>query len=179
MRVSRRWKLLPALALAILSGCPAPPRQPPPAPPPTAPAVPAPHVGTPYEILPQSSLLTLLVYRGGALASAGHNHVIASHDLSGSIFIPPEILQSSFEIHIPVATLTVDEEALRAQEPAADFPADVSASAKEGTRRNMLSEALLDAEHNPEIVLQALQLESGGAATDSATVQAHVQSSVR
>ena len=75
MRMSRSWKLLPALALAILSGCPAPPRLPPPAPP--VPAVPAPHLGTPFEIQPQSSLLTILVYRGGALASTGHNHVIA------------------------------------------------------------------------------------------------------
>lgn len=179
MRVSQRWKLLPVLALAILSGCPAPPRLPPP-PAPPVPAVPGPHLGTPYEVQPQSSLLTILVYRGGALASAGHNHVIASHDLSGAIFIPTEILHSSFEVHIPVATLTVDEAALRAQQSAADFPPDVSEGAKEGTRRNMLGEALLDAEHNPEIVLRSLQLEpAGGAATDSATVLAHVQSTVR
>jgi hypothetical protein len=125
-------------------------------------------------------LLTILVYRAGALASAGHNHVVASHDLSGAIFIPTEILQSSFEIRFPVATLTVDEAALRAQQSAADFPPDVSAGAKEGTRRNMLGEALLDAEHNPEIVLRSLQLEPpGGASPDSATVRAHVQSSVR
>jgi polyisoprenoid-binding protein YceI len=160
-----------------MSGCPAPPRLPPP---PPVPAVPAPHVGKPYEIQPQSSLLTVLVYRGGALASAGHNHVIASRDLSGAIFIPAEVLQSSFEIHIPVATFTVDEAALRAEQSAADFPPDVSEGAKEGTRRNMLGEALLDAEHNPEIVLRSLQLESaGGAAPDSATVLAHVQSTVR
>jgi hypothetical protein len=179
MRVSLRWKLLPALLLAMLSGCPAPPpRVLPPAPPP--PAAPAPHLGTPYEIQPQSSLLTILVYRGGALASAGHNHVIASRDLSGAIFIPAEILQSSFEIHIPVATLSVDEAALRAQQPAADFPADVSESAREGTRHNMLGEALLDAQRNPEIVLRSLRLEpAGGAAPDSATVRAHVESSVR
>jgi hypothetical protein len=125
-------------------------------------------------------LLTILVYRAGALASAGHNHVIASHDLSGAIFIPAEILQSSFEIRIPVATLTVDEAALRAEQSAADFPPDVSEGAKEGTRHNMLGEALLDAQRNPEIVLRSLQLEpAGSAATDSATVQAHVQSSVR
>jgi hypothetical protein len=184
MRVSARWKLLPALSLAMLGGCPSPPRVAPPAPPPTsaptAPSVPAPHVGTPFEILPQSSLLTILVYRGGALASAGHNHVIASHDLSGAIFIPSVILQSSFEVHIPVATLTVDETALRAQQSAADCPPDVSEGAKEGTRRNMLGEALLDAQRSPEIVLRSLQLEpAGSASTDSATVQAHVQSSVR
>src|SRR6516165_5149769 len=162
MRVSRRCKpFLSALSLALLSGCPSPPRAPPApqaVPPPTA-AAPAAHVGTPYEIVPQASLLTILVYRGGALASAGHNHVIASHDLSGTIFIPAAILQSSFEVHIPVATLTVDEAALRAQQSAADFPPDVSEDAKEGTRHNMLGAALLDAEHNPEIVLRALRLE--------------------
>jgi polyisoprenoid-binding protein YceI len=137
-------------------------------------------VGTPFEILPQSSLLTILAYRGGALASAGHNHVVASHDLSGAIFIPSEILQSSFEVHIPVATLTVDEAALRAQQSAADFAPDVSEGAKEGTRRNMLGEALLDAQRNPEIVLRSLQLEpAGSVSTDSGTVQAHVQSTVR
>jgi len=178
MRVSQRWKLLPVLSLAMLSGCPAPPRLPTPTP--AAPTVPAPHVGTPFEVQSQSSLLTILVYRAGTLASAGHNHVIASHDLSGVIFIPAEILQSSFEVHIPVATLTVDEAALRAQQPAAEFPADVSETAKEGTRHNMLGAALLDAEHNPEIVLRSLQLEpAGSAARDSATVLAHVQSTVR
>jgi hypothetical protein len=121
-------------------------------------------------------LLTVLVYRGGALASAGHNHVIASHDLSGAIYIPSAVLQSSFEVHVPVDTLTVDEADLRARQPAAEFPPDVAESAKQGTRRNMLGEALLDAQRNPEIVLQSLQLEP---AADSGTVLAHVQSSVR
>ena len=216
MRVSPRWKLLlPALSLAMLSGCPSPPRAPPPLPPaapgaapPAVAPVPAPHVGTPYQILPQSSLLTVLVYRGGTLASAGHNHVIASHDLSGAVYIPSAVMQSSFEVHVPVGTLTVDEAELRAQQPAAEFPPDVSESAKQGTRRNMLGEALLDAQRNPEIVLQSLQLEPAGAgvpekscvlltagcppvtasmiswggpsaAADSGAVLAHVQSSVR
>jgi hypothetical protein len=173
--------LATSVFLALLSGCPLPPRAPPHAPAaPAAPPAPAPHVGTPYEILPQSSLLTILVYRGGALASAGHNHVIASHELSGTVYVPSAIPQSSFEVHIPVSTLTVDEAALRAQQPAAEFPPDVSEGAKEGTRRNMLGEALLDAQRNPEIVLRSLQLEpAGGTATDSGAVRAHVQSSVR
>ncbi|HEX8783569.1 MAG TPA: hypothetical protein VF764_09370, partial [Steroidobacteraceae bacterium] len=67
-----RWKLLsPAtLLLAILGGCPLPQPRPPPAVPPES-AAPALHIGTPYQIVPQASLLTILVYRGGALASAG------------------------------------------------------------------------------------------------------------
>lgn len=181
MRVSRRWKLfLSALSLAMLSGCPSPPRAPP-APQAVSPvtaAAPAPHVGTPYQIVPQSSLLTILVYRGGALASAGHNHVIASHDLTGAIYIPSAILQSSFEVHVPVATLTVDEAALRAQQPVAEFPPDVPDGAKEGTRRNMLGEALLDAQRNPEIVLRSLRLEPADD-KDPPGVVAYVQSSVR
>jgi hypothetical protein len=186
MRMSVGWKLLlpAALSLAMLGGCPAPPRVPPPAAPhavaPVPVPTPAPHVGAPYDIVPQDSLLTILVYRGGTLAGAGHNHVIASHDLSGTIYVASEILQSSFEVHVPVATLTVDEAALRAQQPAAEFPADVSASAQQGTRRNMLGEALLDAEHNPEIVLRALRLEPApGATVDPAAVLAEVQSTVR
>jgi polyisoprenoid-binding protein YceI len=183
MRVSVRWKLLLSglTFLALLSGCPAPAVRVPSAPAPQPPPSPAPHVGTPYEIVAQASLLTILVYRGGALASAGHNHVIASHDLGGTIYVPAAIRDSSFEIHVPVATLTVDEAELRAQQPAAEFPVDVSASAKEGTRHNMLGEALLDAQHSPEIVLRSLQLTAAGAdaGADSGTVQAQVQSSLR
>jgi polyisoprenoid-binding protein YceI len=189
MRLSPGWKLPPvtALFLALLCGCPHPQRVapaapeavPPAVPVPGAPGMPAPHLGTPHDILPQASLLTLLVYRGGALASAGHNHVIASHDLSGTIYVSQPIAQSSFEVHVPVASLTVDEAALREQQPAAEFPPDVSDSAKAGTRRNMLGEALLDAEQHPEIVLRSLQLEATPGAADSGSVMAQVQSSVR
>jgi YceI-like protein len=185
MRVSGRWKLLAAavLLLAMLAGCPLRP----PAAPSSAAALPqtlASHEGTPYDIVPQASLITILVYRGGTLASAGHNHVIASHDLSGTIYVPADLMRSSFEVHIPVATLTVDEAALRAQQAPADFPPDVSEGAKEGTRRNMLGPALLDAEHNPQIVLQALSLQrpapaAGAAAAAADSVLARVQCAVR
>jgi len=171
-----------ALLVGVLSGCALRPQAAP-----ALPQTPAPHEGTPYDIVPEASLLTILVYRAGALASAGHNHVIASHELGGTIYVPAELLRSSFEIHVPVATLTVDEAALRAQQSAADFPPDVSQGAQEGTRRNMLGPALLDAEHNPEIVLRAVRLErpapAAGAAAVGAdgsdTVLAQLQSTVR
>jgi hypothetical protein len=135
----------------------------------------------PYLLGPDASLLIVRVYRGGALASAGHNHLIASHDLSGTIYVPADPLRSSFEVHVPVATLTVDESALRAQQNSSDFPPDVPESAREGTRRNMLGPALLDAELSPEIVLRAYSLERATAAPGAAsdTVVAHVQSTVR
>ena len=51
---------------------------------------------------------------------------------------------------LPVASLTVDEAELRAAQ-GVDFAADVPDSAREGTRRNMLGPAVLDAEHYPQI----------------------------
>jgi hypothetical protein len=164
MRVSARCKLpLPGVALlaVLLTGCPLQPRVPA-APPVAAVETPAPHEGVPYDIVADESLLTLRVYRGGTLASAGHNHVIASHALTGTIYVPADLMRTSFEAHIPVASFTVDEAALRAQEHSADFPPEVPDSAREGTRRNMLGEALLDSERNPQIVLRSVRLESAG-----------------
>jgi polyisoprenoid-binding protein YceI len=114
--------------------------------------------GRAYEVQAADSLLTVLVYRGGTLARAGHNHVIASHDLSGTVYVPEDLTRASFELRFPVAALTVDEPTLRAG-AGADFPPGVPESAREGTRRNMLSAALLDAEHFPEIVMRSKRVD--------------------
>jgi polyisoprenoid-binding protein YceI len=164
------------LLLALLAACAA--HAPRPAP---AAATPAAHFGTPYEIAAAESLLTIRVYKGGALAAAGHNHIIASHALSGTLYVPAQPLKTSFEVHLPVASFTVDEPELRAAESSADFPPEVADSAKQGTRHNMLSEALLDGAHYPEIVLRAVHLEEtqpprAGAAL--ATMQASVRAEV-
>jgi hypothetical protein len=190
MRVSARCKLrLPGVALlaVLLTGCPLQPRVPA-APPVVAAETPAPHEGVPYDIVADESLLTIRVYRGGTLASAGHNHLIASHALSGTIYVPADVMRTSFEAHIPVAAFTVDEAALRAQEHSADFPPEVPDAAREGTRRNMLGEALLDSERNPQIVLRSVRLESAGqpaagagneAGGEARAVLARVQTTVR
>jgi hypothetical protein len=121
-----------------------------------------PHVGRAYDLVPGESLITILAYRAGALAKAGHNHVIASHDLSGTIYVPDELTRTSVQVRIPVEGLTIDEASLRAKE-GPDFSADVPSSAKEGTRHNMLSDALLGAAGNPEILLESESLEGAGA----------------
>ena len=118
-----------------------------------------PREGRPYDIASGESLLTILVFRGGPLAKAGHNHVIASHTLHGTLYVPADLARTTFELHVPVTELTVDEQTLRAKENEADFPPDVPDSAKEGTRRNMLGGALLDAQQYPEIVLRSSSLE--------------------
>jgi hypothetical protein len=123
-------------------------------------------------------LLTIQAFRGGALAKAGHNHVIASHTLAGTLYVPADPGRATFEIHMPVVELTIDEAVLRAKENSADFPPDIPDSAKEGTRRNMLSAALLDGEHFPEVVLRSERLEPAPGAAGSQWI-AHVEVTVR
>lgn len=156
------WRGLPVvLALAALCGCPAGPHGPgttrrTPIQAPSSQPVPgaAPlHEGRPYTVSSGESLLTILAFKGGTLAKAGHNHVIASHDVVGTIYVPEDPLRVTFEMRLPVAQLTIDERELRIRE-GSGFPPDVPDSAREGTRRNMLSTALLDADEYPEIVLE-------------------------
>ena len=123
-------------------------------------AVPA-EVGQAYQVVGSDSLLIVRVYRGGTLARAGHNHIVASHDLAGTVYVAKDLARSSFELEVPVAELTVDEAELRAAQ-GADFAADVPDSAKEGTRRNMLGAAVLDAEHYPRITLRSENIDVDG-----------------
>lgn len=167
------------VAALCLTGCPSLVHRPQaPLPAGVSPATPAPglpRIGRPYDVSSSESLLTILAFRGGALGKAGHNHVMASHDLTGTFYVPDDVLRSTFDLHIPVAQLTIDEPGLRAQE-GPDFPAEVPESAKEGTRRNMLSEALLNGAQYPDLTLTSQRIERG---LIGSSVLADVQITVR
>lgn len=110
-----------------------------------------------YRIDAEHSLLTIRVFRGGALAAAGHNHVIASHHLQGQVDRAARLEDSSLSLRVPVALLTIDEPALRA-EAGVDFAAEVPESAREGTKRNLLAPALLDGARFPSIELESMRV---------------------
>jgi polyisoprenoid-binding protein YceI len=186
MRSEIRFLLLSAstagLLLISLVGCPTRPHGPESSPAAKVGAVaPAPssqqaaHTGRPFDVASSESLLTILAFRGGTLAKVGHNHVIASHDVTGAFYVPDDVSQATFELRVPVAQLTIDEPELRAQE-GPDFPTDVPDSAKEGTRRNMLGEALLNGTQYPEITLVSQHIEN---IAPGSQVLADVQMSVR
>ena len=183
MRTDSRFLLLSASlagsVLISLAGCPTRPQGPEPSQMAKIQAAAPPesqrHVGRPFDVAGRESLLTILAFRGGTLAKVGHNHVIASHDVSGTFYVPDDVSQSTFELHIPVGQLTIDEPDLRAKE-GPDFPKDVPDSAKEGTRRNMLSEALLNGAQYDDISLISQHIDS---ATPGSQVRAVVQITVR
>lgn len=119
---------------------------------------PSPLVGRPFDVVADESRLIVLVYRAGALAALGHDHVIACRCLTGTVYLPRNPLRASFDVHIAVSQFTVDDPELRAAEHSADFPPGVSRSARQGTRHNMLGAALLDAARYPDIELRSAGL---------------------
>ena len=118
---------------------------------------------TEYRVDAEASLLQLYVYRAGPLARLGHNHVVASRDLAGTIWHRDRQGRSAFRVSLPVAKLTVDEPALR-EAAGDDFPGEIPPEDVEGTRRNMLGESLLDAARHPEIIAELLAVEGSGEA---------------
>jgi hypothetical protein len=103
------------------------------------------------RINPDRSLVTIEVRRAGTLARLGHDHVVASHDISG--YVAPD--EGRADLSLPLANLTVDEPNLRA---AAGFDTQPSPEAIEGTRNNMLTK-VLEAERYPFALIHIVQID--------------------
>lgn len=116
-----------------------------------APAIPEERV---FKVNGEASLVEIRVYHEGRLARLGHNHIISSKDLQGTVILTRNIHNSSLDLQLPVATLIVDDSSLR-QEAGKDFNTTVAESDIEGTRTNMLGEKVLDAKHFPKIRVRA------------------------
>lgn len=98
------------------------------------------------------------VYRDGPLAELGHNHVIASTAVSGWIHLRDPLESSTFSLALPLDSLVVDDPGRRVA-AGPDFPDNLSATDREGTRRNLLGPALLDAARFPVLHLDAVAIE--------------------
>jgi polyisoprenoid-binding protein YceI len=93
--------------------------------------------------------------------------VIAHHGISGTVEVAPDPLASTFMLEITVADLDVDNADTRALE-GEDFEGEVPQKDIDGTRANMLGEALLDGEQFPAIQIQSRAIE--GSMTDASIV---------
>ena len=152
-RVQSRLFLV-VLAAVTLGACAVPPR-------PGASETQLPPAGsaparTVYEIV--ESDVTVRVYRDGPLARLGHNHVIASTAVTGRIELGEPVSASTLELALPLDSLTVDDPARRLA-AGSDFPDTLTEADREGTRRNMLGSALLDAARFPVMRLASVAVE--------------------
>lgn len=104
-----------------------------------------------------SSELRLLVYRAGPLANLGHNHVMVNRTVTGLVQIGGSVATSSFSLSAAVSGFVIDDARSRGEE-GSDFPGDIPEDAKAGTRRNMLSSAVLNAAEFPDITVKSVSL---------------------
>lgn len=155
---SCKWTAALALLfpLALLAGCQSAPSAAPAAA--SEAAVPAtvPSGARRFAVDPAASEIRLLVYRSGALARFGHDHVIVGR-VRGEIFAGASAAASGFRLEIPVAALEVDPPQARAEE-GGEFSTPVSPQAQEATRANMLGPDVLDAQHHASIAVASVSL---------------------
>jgi hypothetical protein len=110
-----------------------------------------------YRIDSGTSELRLLVYRAGPLANLGHNHVMVNRAVTGAVQIGAGVSASSLSLRVRADDFVIDDAQSR-QEEGGDFPGDIPEDAKAGTRRNMLSSAVLNAAEFPDITVKSTSL---------------------
>ncbi len=126
--------------------------------------------GSPYVIDMESSWLHVRVYKTGRLARFGHNHVISSHAIEGTLNLTDDPTRSTLSLQLPLADFVVDDPRWRAQH-GEDFPGSIKEADRAGTRINMLSDKLLNVANYPTMRIDSTAIEQRA---DGLTVQAQV-----
>jgi polyisoprenoid-binding protein YceI len=112
--------------------------------------------GIVYKIDPATSTVVVRVGRAGFLARFGHDHVIASHDVTGYALLPDPagtLSGARADLYLPLASLAVDEAELL---KAAELDSEPSTKDIERTRTNMLKS--LDAPTYPWLIINVLMI---------------------
>src|SRR5207342_2584384 len=119
-----------------------------------------------YRVDPAESLVAIEVRRGGSLARLGHDHVVASQEVTG--YVAPG--EGRADMYMALARLVVDEPQLRKE---AGFDTQPSESDIEGTRSNMLNH-VLEAEQFPFALIAVAGADAKqGKATLSVAITLH------
>jgi polyisoprenoid-binding protein YceI len=152
----KTW-LTSALVLTLLIGCQAQPR------PPavggetrtaddTAISLPE---GQVFEVVSDRSELRIVTWPAGPLARFGHAHVIGGSAISGQVVLAEDFHASGLLLVIAVAALELDRPEWRLDE---GFDPDLPEDTIRDTRDNLLSDALLNANEYPEILIEAVSV---------------------
>ncbi len=110
-----------------------------------------------FQVDVGASGVWLYLHAAGPLLQLGHNHVITSHDLQGSVWVHPQLERSSCALQLPVGTLVVDDPQERAT-AGGEYAGPLDAAAREGTREHMLGGRQLDATRFPLLRIRCRQL---------------------
>ncbi|SEQ85947.1 YceI-like domain-containing protein [Solimonas aquatica] len=112
--------------------------------------------GTLYMLDPSASKTLIYVFRGGAAASRGHNHVLNAPSFEGRVLLAgEEAAKASFSLCFRFDQLQLDWDALRSS-VGGNFSTPRSEQDIADTRRNMLKS--LDAGQYPELVINSVRI---------------------
>lgn len=114
-----------------------------------------------YTIDSEASEIHWRIYKAGAFARFGHNHVVAIAQPTGTVEVAADPADSSVNIEFNVAQLSIDDPVLRSRY-GEDFASEPSPEDIAGTRTNMLTEQVLNGEVFPSISLTGTQLSGTG-----------------
>lgn len=82
---------------------------------------------------------------------------MTSKSVQGRVWMRSPFPASGFELSFPVADLIVDDPDAR-RAAGSEFPPDIPAGDKEGTRKNMLRKEVLDGESYPNVTVKSAQV---------------------
>ena len=100
-----------------------------------------------FRVDSDASWLRVLAYPDGPLKRFGHHHVISHQGFTGTVTVPADPLETTFELEIAAADFGVDKAELRGID-GEEFAGEVPQKDVDGTRANMEGERLLNvAEH--------------------------------
>lgn len=109
-----------------------------------------------FRVDPARSIVVIEVRRGGSLARLGHDHVVASHDLTGYIAFNAH----RSDLYVPLERMVVDEPTLRAEAGFDTAPSETDIAA---TRANMLQQVLQTHQY-PFALIHVRGVAAGGGA---------------
>ncbi|MCK5769129.1 YceI family protein [Algiphilus sp.] len=113
---------------------------------------------TMFAVDAEASDVRIHVFRGGRAPRLGKNHVIAVRGLKGFVALDSDLpVDAGFTLAFRLDALDLDPDALRT-ETGGSFGKLLSEDQIEGTRNNMLSADVLDAERFPEVMLSAIRM---------------------
>lgn len=128
---------------------------------------------TTYRVVAGESDLRVLVFRAGALGRLGHNHVITSNGVTGTVLVGESPANSSIDLTLAVDSLAVDDPEARA-EAGSVFEGTVDREDIEGTRENMMSDKLLHAAEYNEV-----RIVSSGISGEFSDMTVHAQITIK
>jgi len=134
--------------------------------------------GKVYVLDPKSSAIRVNVFRAGASARFGHNHVLSAPEFTGFVYLPEGGPSGArFDLEFRLDQLEIDNPAYRSNLGKA-FSTPIPEDATRGTRENMLGENNLQAARFPRVRIHSLQI-AGEAPKFAARVQVELHGQTR